>query len=66
MKSNIVNTGAVDVTLLQNEYDETGDDVTLEYRTAATAEGIAGAAFQAYSAPFTSSGFVQIRLTSTL
>lgn len=66
MKSNIVNTGANDVTLLQNNYDPTGDNVTLQYRTAATAAGIAAAAWNNYTIPFTSSGFVQLRITSTL
>jgi hypothetical protein len=66
MESNIVNTGTDWVTLLQNEYDETGDDVTLEYRTAATEGGISAASYTSYTVPFQSLGYVQIKITSTL
>jgi len=66
MKSNVVNTGAQSVTLLQNHYDPTGDDVTLQYRTAANPVALAVANFNNYTVPFTSDGYVQIRLVSTL
>ena len=66
MVSEIVNTGADWVTLLQNEYDNTGDDVTMEYRHAATVGDVAGAAYGNYTVPFESLGYVQVRMTSTL
>ena len=66
MESEIVNTGAYTVTLLQNIYDVSGDDVTMEYRHAATQGGVAGESYGAYSVPFLSAGFVQIKMTSTL
>lgn len=62
MESEIANTGAVEVTLLQNEYDTTGHDVVLYYRHASTEAGIASASWNLYSSPFTSLGYVQVRL----
>lgn len=66
MESEIVNTGVANVTLLQNHYDPTGDNVTLEYRHAATQAGVSGASYTSYSAPFESLGYVQIKVTSTV
>ena len=66
MISEMVDTGTVNVQLLQNEYDITGDDVTLEYRHGATPNQCAAAGWNNYAAPFSSAGYVEIRLTSTL
>lgn len=49
------------VTLDQNAYGS-GSDVTLKYRTAATEGGLAGESWSTYSAPITSSGYIQVRL----
>ena len=65
MTSEMVNTGAVNCQILQNEY-AVGDDVTLEYRDGATAAACNAAAWGAYTVPFISAGYVQIRVTSTL
>lgn len=62
MESEIADTGTQQVTLLQNEYDTSGHDVVLYYRHAATEAGISSASWNLYSAPFTSLGFVQVRL----
>lgn len=66
MVSEIVNTGAYTVTLFQNHYDGTGDNVTLEYRHADSEGDISSASYNTYSGSFTSLGYVQIRVTSTL
>ena len=66
MVSEVVNTGVRTVELLQNNYDITGDDVNLDYRHGATEVACEAAAWNDYSVPFVSLGFVQIRLTSTL
>ena len=65
MTSEIVNTGAQTVQLLQNNY-AAGDTVKIEYRTASTYSGIDPEAWVEYSVPFKSLGFVHIRVTSTL
>jgi hypothetical protein len=65
MTSELVNTGAEDVLIAYNVY-AAGDNVTLEYRHAATPVDCLAAAWNAYLAPFTSLGYVQIRVTSTL
>ena len=62
MESDIVDTGAFLVTLFQNLYDGTGDDVTLRYRHGATPAACVAAAWNAYTVPFVSLGFVQVRL----
>jgi hypothetical protein len=66
MISEIVDTGAETVELLQNNYDPSGDDVDLDYRHGATPNACAVAAWNNYTVPFASAGYVQIRLTSTL
>ena len=65
MISEIVETGANTVTLLQNNYSG-GNNVTLEYRHGNTYSACEGASWNTYSTPFSSLGFVQIRVTSTL
>lgn len=64
MESEIVNTGATTWTIALNQYD-TGDNVTIKYKTAATSAGIAGASWTTYSGAFESSGYVKIRLEHT-
>ena len=67
MISEVVNTGAsVTVTLLQNEYDDSGDDVTLEYRHGSSVIACEEASWNSYTVPFESLGYVQIRIISTL
>jgi hypothetical protein len=61
MISEVVNTGAYEVTLLQNEYN-TGDAGDMDYRHGATQEACEGASWNDYTVPFTSLGFVQIRM----
>jgi hypothetical protein len=63
--SNVVHTGARSVLVKQNFY-VAGDTVLLEYRDGATEAACLAASWNTYSAPFTSAGFVQVRLTSTL
>ena len=65
MISEIVNTGAIEVEILQNNY-ASGDDVTLEYRHGATKAACLAASWNSYTAHFTSLGYVQVRVTSTL
>jgi hypothetical protein len=65
MVSEVVNTGAVTVELTQNQY-AAGDTVTLAYRTGATQAACEAAGWTNYTVPFTSSGYVQIKATSTL
>lgn len=66
MISEVVNTGVRVVELEQNHYDETGDDVNMDYRHGADAAACEAASWNDYSAPFQSLGYVQVRLTSTL
>ena len=66
MVSEVVDTGANSVTLLQNEYRPAGDNVTMEYRHGATEANCEAAGWVAYGAPFDSLGYVQVRMTSTL
>jgi hypothetical protein len=66
MVSEVVNTGAYTVTLYQNLYDGTGDDVDLDYRHGITAAACQAASWNNYVGSFTSLGYVQVRLTSTL
>ena len=53
------------VRLRQNVYDGTGDDVTLKYRTGATSAACQAAEWSAYSTPFGSLGYVQVRVEAT-
>lgn len=62
----MVNTGVVNVQLFQNLYDPSGDDVTLQYRHGATETACEAAGWNAYTVPFASAGFVQVKLISTL
>jgi hypothetical protein len=64
MESETVYTGAVTVQLLQNAY-AAGDTVVLEYKTAATEGGIAGASWTNYAGNFVSLGYVKIKVTHT-
>jgi hypothetical protein len=64
MISNVVNTGTDTVTLAQNAY-ASGDDVDLDYRHGATSSACEAASWNNYTAPFSSLGYVQARLTST-
>ena len=61
MESEVVDTGSQNIQLLQNQY-ATGDDVTIKYRTGATAAACQAASWSIYTAPFASSGYVQVRL----
>lgn len=62
MESDLINTGAGMMELLQNTYDGTGDDVLLRYRTGANPADCLAAAWADYVAPFMSLGIVQVRL----
>lgn len=62
MESEVVITGTVLVTLLQNTYDITGDTIKLRYRHGADEAACLAAAWQDYTVPFTSLGYVQIRV----
>ena len=66
MVSEVVDTNTGTVTLSQNIYDGTGDDVTLEYRHSGTVAGCQAASFVPYSAPFTSLGYVQIQILQSV
>ena len=66
MVSEVVITGTIICEVLQNEYDPTGDDVTLEYRHGASEALCLAAGWNAYVIPFASDGYMQIRITSTL
>lgn len=61
MISEVCETGTYTVELLQNKYDA-GDTVGLQYRHGATAEACAAAAWNDYSVPFMSLGYVQIKV----
>ena len=66
MISEAVNMGAGStIQILQNNY-ASGSTTTLEYRQGSTSAECGTAAFASYSGTFTCSGFVQIRVTSTL
>jgi hypothetical protein len=65
MDSEVVNTGAVAIKLLQNVY-AAGDTVALKYRHGASQAACEAAGWLTYTEPFTSLGFVQVRMESTL
>ena len=65
MVSEIVETGTVTVEVLLNVY-QSGDAVTIEYRHGATPNACATASWTSYTGQFSSLGYMQIRLTSTL
>ena len=58
----MVDTGADTVTLFQNLYDGTGDDAVMKYRHGATPAECVVAAWNTYTVPFASLGYVQVRL----
>lgn len=62
MESEVVVTGALSVELLQNNYDVTGDDVVMKYRTGASEAACLAAAWTDYTVIFESLGYVQVRL----
>lgn len=63
MESELVYTGEVTVTLLQNEY-VAGDTIDLNYRHGATSAACLAASWNDYVAPFVCLGYVQIRIES--
>ena len=65
MESELVYTDAVLVTFIAGKYVP-GDTVDIQYRHGATAEACSSAGWSAYSVPFTSLGYVQARIESTL
>lgn len=65
MDSEVVNTGAVAIKLFQNVYSA-GDAILLRYRHGASQAACEAAEWIAYTEPFTSLGFVQVRVESTL
>jgi len=60
-----VNTGSQQVTITYDQY-QTGEGVagTIEYRTGANKTACLGAGWLDYTVPFSSSGWVQVRLTA--
>ena len=55
------------ITIYQNKYDPTGDDVLLRYRQGASEAACLAASWTDYTVPINPSlGFVQIRVESTL
>ena len=66
MESEVVVTGTYTVTLYQNLYDGTGDDVILKYRHGATEVACLAASWNVYVTPFVSLGYVQLRLEPTI
>jgi hypothetical protein len=65
MVSETVNTGAVTVRLLQNQYAGGGDTIILYYRTGASQSACESASWTLYSAPFSSLGYVQVKASNT-
>ena len=65
MISEVVATGATNILIAYNVY-AAGDNINLDYRHGATVAACEGAGWNDYVAPFTSLGFVQVRVTSTL
>jgi hypothetical protein len=65
MISEVVATGAVNILIDYNVY-AAGDNINLDYRHGATVAACEGAGWNDYVAPFTSLGFVQVRVMSTL
>ena len=65
MESEVVFTGVRTMQITQNFYDGTGDDVTITYRHADTDVGVEAAEYVAYTEPFDSLGYVQIKVTHT-
>lgn len=57
--SEVINTDVGTCTVTQN-VGKTGDTVTVKYRTGATEAACVGASWSTYTAPFASSGYVQL------
>jgi hypothetical protein len=66
MISEVVDTGVDTVSLYQNLYDGSGDNVDMDYRHGATEAACEAASWNNYTVPFSSLGYVQVRMTSTL
>lgn len=65
MESEVVSTGAMTVQLLLNNYS-VGDTVTLKYRHGTSPANCLAASWVTYSTPFSSLGYVQVRLEATI
>ena len=65
MVSEVVHTGAVDIIILYNVY-AAGDNINLDYRHGNTPAACVGAGWNDYAGAFTSLGYVQVKVTSTL
>lgn len=65
MISEVVHTGAVNIEILYNVY-VAGDNIDLDYRHGNTPAACEGAGWNDYVGPFTSLGYAQARVTSTL
>ena len=65
MESEVVNPGDTLVELLQNEY-AAGDTILLRYRHGISEAACLAAAWNNYTVPFASLGYVQVRIESTL
>jgi hypothetical protein len=65
LESEVVNTGVQTVVLAINQY-AAGDTVLIRYRHGATEVACLAAAWNDYTIPFVSLGYVQVRIESTL
>jgi hypothetical protein len=65
MESELVYSDVTLVTFIVGKY-VSGDTVAVKYRHGATAVACSSASWNVYSVPFTSAGFVQARIESTL
>jgi len=65
MVSEVVRTGAVDILLDYNVY-AAGDTINFDYRHGNSVANCVAASWNDYTVPFTSLGYVQVRVTSTL
>lgn len=65
MVSEVVFTDTIDVLIDYNVYSA-GDDINLDYRHGATEAACLAAAWNDYTVPFASLGYVQAKVTSTL
>jgi hypothetical protein len=65
MVSEVVRTGVENVVIQYNVY-AAGDDIDLDYRTGNSVANCEAAGWQDYAGAFTSDGYIQIRITSTL
>jgi hypothetical protein len=61
MESEVVETGALTIELLQNNY-QAGDTVTLKYRHGVSGVACQAAGWNSYTGVFVSLGFVQVRI----